>query len=1046
MQREPDVEHRTIRWRGENMGKPLVRTYLRDKDSGKVYTHDAEGEFDRTNPSKDEIGPEPELSHVESQVDQRARAPIKRKPSTLTEREIEIQNAEKHPEIYHGTRILKKFTQDGRDFGDFEGMITNSYRDPEYLEGTKWLWRVEYDEDDGIDEFDLEDLQHYVFDRYVTPKGWDADKAYKRGEVAPPKTTGGVHPAPNRRNKTNSDNDGAKQPEQDHLRGKTDPYSRVTAADLDISKPRDVIWPPKHVKQSSGGLYTTQADNFVDLCDKLGLFPHHRRLYVNWLGKHYGPNATIAPGNTLGARFLVPWEGGKKRRPKLRDGIRFPVPEGASWMQWLHEYDRKQVDHNAERVILNLARATEREAAAHAYAQSSTSCDDYHGGALYTINAANHDPSEPATYKQLLERSSDRAFGVTPTAWVEYMSSQGHKVNASDILPYVDHKTGSIREPRSIKDAMTRPDWPEWKKAIGVEVGQIEKLGVFTKPMSEQCARDEGGIGKPTPLRNILTYKTDGQNRLTRFKSRLVLCGHSKFLQRGRDFFNTYSATPNLTTSRLICFLAAQGWTRLCYDLTTAYLHSPVKDGESQIVIPDPPVRDKQGRLLVCRMLKWQYGHPKSCRRYVQTRNEFYTGEKFNTGPARALIGLSPTERAGKITLGEDGEYHVQKSLYDQVWDGIPNKDYTVSRVAGGDGGLYLFRHHHADGTMDRSFMVCHVDDCDTVGENVKDLEYIKACSKAKFGIKEVNASHMLGLNRILSKDGKTVTVSMEGYVEEMYREHITKENGCNRRIPDTPMPPGTFLSKASVDPTDTGAAARKTAFLKAVGSIAWATRNCFPECAVGVNMMSRQMLAPSEEAMKCAYHMIAYMYGARHQGIVYRKVETPTFIGYYDASNKPDPVDGKAMAGHVLFLGHSPLEWRAQRLPHVGQSAQHNEYMELSRACKATIWLRQLLTEMGFGSWIKEPTVLLGDNDAATTLAHEDIVSLGNRFYTKDIHYSKEQIKNGNIDARRVPTDDNLADGCTKCLDGTVTAVHVPRIKALIPSGIPPAPPARRE
>jgi hypothetical protein len=119
---------------------------------------------------------------------------------------------------------------------------------------------------------------------------------------------------------------------------------------------------------------------------------------------------------------------------------------------------------------------------------------------------------------------------------------------------------------------------------------------------------------------------------------------------------------------------------------------------------------------------------------------------------------------------------------------------------------------------------------------------------------------------------------------------------------------------------------------------------------------------------------------------------------------------------------------------------------MELSRACKATIWLRQLLTEMGFGSWIKEPTVLLGDNDAATTLAHEDIVSLGNRFYTKDIHYSKEQIKNGNIDARRVPTDDNLADGCTKCLDGTVTAVHVPRIKALIPSGIPPAPPARRE
>jgi hypothetical protein len=180
----------------------------------------------------------------------------------------------------------------------------------------------------------------------------------------------------------------------------------------------------------------------------------------------------------------------------------------------------------------------------------------------------------------------------------------------------------------------------------------------------------------------------------------------------------------------------------------------------------------------------------------------------------------------------------------------------------------------------------------------------------------------------------------------------------------------------------------------------------------------------------------------------VFRRMDSdsPVFLGYYDASNKLDPVDGKAMAGHILFLGNTAVEWRAQRLPHVGQSAQHNEYMELSRATKASVWIRQMLLEMGFGSWISGPTVLLGDNDAATTLAHEDIVSLGNRFYTKDIHYTKEQVKNGIIDPRRVGTKDNLADGCTKCLDGQTVGEHVPRIKALIPNGIPPAPPARRE
>ena len=113
---------------------------------------------------------------------------------------------------------------------------------------------------------------------------------------------------------------------------------------------------------------------------------------------------------------------------------------------------------------------------------------------------------------------------------------------------------------------------------------------------------------------------------------------------------------------------------------------------------------------------------------------------------------------------------------------------------------------------------------------------------------------------------------------------------------------------------------------------------------------------------------------------------------------------------------------------------------------CVATVWLRQMLTEMGFGHWVTEPTVLLGDNDAATTLANEDIVSLGNRFYTKDIHYGKEQTSLGNVAPRRVPTDDNLADGQTKCLGGPKIASHVPQIKGLTKEGIPPAPPALRD
>jgi len=1022
---EPDNETRVIRWRGENMTKPLVKTYLRDMDSGNVYTHDHEGNQRPAAPTEDELG-------VEFQVTQRAKAPRQQAPK-VGERDQKIATALEHPETFVGTRVLKKFYEDGVDKGDYWGTVQSTYLDGDTDDDNRHLWRIGYDDDDGWDEFDMRDLIHYCIDKFVTPIDWDPSKAYTQDGAPTQSETLATAPEP--------------QSKRDIFRGRADPYAQIPQSDFDITIPRNVVWPPSHVKSSSDGYYVTHEDHFQSMCDKVGIYPHHRKLYMNWLGVHFGPNSQFAPGNTLGARFLVPWEGdSRKRRPKLRNGIRLPIPAGPSWMQYLAEYDRKQSDANGDRVISKLCRAAEGEAMLRAYEMSKAKHEDYHGGSIETVNRAEHSHTDPSTFKQLYERSCDSSYGVTAEQWSAHMQEQGVKVTTADIQPWVDKATGSVREPRGVREALAMPDRKSWQAAIDVELGQMDKLKVFSESMTEEEARARGGVGKPTPLRMLLTYKQTPTGALCRHKGRLVLCGHSRYLQRGRDFFNTYSATPNMATSRVACFLVAQGWKRIAFDITTAYLQAEVKEGEQQIVIPDPPEYDKAGNRLVKLMQKWQYGHPLACKNFIRTRNDFYTGPKFNTGPATALAKIKPVDLAGKVKLGEDGDFHVEQSLADKIWAGIPGHDYWVSRIAANDGSTYLFRHHRKDGSCTKAMMVAFIDDADLVGECQADLDIIRDLTQAQWGIKGCDSEFMLGLVRKISDDGKTVTVSMPGYVENMYREYVTTENGCNKRIPETPMPPDTYITKATVDPTDKDAAARRPLYASVVGSLLWSARNVYCECAVGVNMLCRQMAAPSEEALRCALHMVAYQYGARHQGIRYRRVDAPELVGYYDASNKLDPIDGKAMAGHVIFLGHGPVEWRAQRLPHVGQSAQHNEYMELARATKAAVYLRQFIAEMGFDDWIKDPTVLLGDNDAATKLAREDIVSLGNRFYSKDIHYGKEQQTLGNIDARRVPTDDNLADTCTKCLPGPKIAHLVPTMKGLTEQGIPPAPPAPRD
>ena len=36
-------------------------------------------------------------------------------------------------------------------------------------------------------------------------------------------------------------------------------------------------------------------------------------------------------------------------------------------------------------------------------------------------------------------------------------------------------------DPKDVEEARSRPDWPEWKKAMDAEISQLENLGTYTK-------------------------------------------------------------------------------------------------------------------------------------------------------------------------------------------------------------------------------------------------------------------------------------------------------------------------------------------------------------------------------------------------------------------------------------------------------------------------------------------------------------------------------------------------------------------------------------
>ena len=321
---------------------------------------------------------------------------------------------------------------------------------------------------------------------------------------------------------------------------------------------------------------------------------------------------------------------------------------------------------------------------------------------------------------------------------------------------------------------------------------------------------------------------------------------------------------------------------------------------------------------------------------------------------------------------------------------------------------------------------------------------------KNKYGVKAASPDYMLGLKReAVSVDGvKTVQMTQAAYNTELYevfKDHMPSYT------PKTPFPETVFLSLSNPDgkrkevPQDEVDAVYDMGYMKAVGGLLWSARCTAPELQLGVNYLQRVMSRPTREAFKAAMHMIKYLYINRSNGICFNENGDRQLRVYYDSSNKADYTDGKAQYGYVGMMMGGPVFWGSRKHRHVGTSSTACEYMALKHAVVEAVWIRDLLAEMGLQSLIAGPTIMLGDNDQATSLAYEDRVTGGNKMIKQDYHYSKEQLEEGIIDTRRVATIDNISDPMTKALSRQYIERLAPVLKGTSMKPLPAIPPPRQ-
>ena len=135
------------------------------------------------------------------------------------------------------------------------------------------------------------------------------------------------------------------------------------------------------------------------------------------------------------------------------------------------------------------------------------------------------------------------------------------------------------QEPQNIDECRRRNDWLKWKEAIQTELKSLAKREVFGPVV--QTPKDI----KPIGYRWVFVRKRNEQNKIVRYKARLVAQGFSQ--RPGIDYEETYSPVMDATTFRYLIYLAvSEGLDMRLMDVVTAYLYGSL-DTNVYMKIPE---------------------------------------------------------------------------------------------------------------------------------------------------------------------------------------------------------------------------------------------------------------------------------------------------------------------------------------------------------------------------------------------------------------------------------------------------------------------------
>jgi transposase InsO family protein len=463
-----------------------------------------------------------------------------------------------------------------------------------------------------------------------------------------------------------------------------------------------------------------------------------------------------------------------------------------------------------------------------------------------------------------------------------------------------------------------------------------------------------------TPTDNKWVIRTLPDGRMIRYKARLCVRGNQQL--KGIDFHDTYAPVIRGEIVRLLIALLVEDSELVAeqMDAVTAFLNGNLSEN---IFMQSPQGYSSRARFV--KLLKSLYGLRQAPHEWFKVIDNYLLS-----------IGFTKIKSTTCLYLRRSGSRFVIVGLY--------------------------------------------VDDFPIIGHPELVMETKQALSR-RFSMSDLGRLHeFIGVEIARLPQTDTAFIHQSKLIDS-----ILKISGMERSRPyPTPAAAEVKLSKDMSPKSDADREyvrreQEHVSYRAIIGKLLY-LRFTRPDILFALGQLCKFVSDPGPEHFKALKRLLRYLAGTRSFGILYRRnsaagASSMQLDAFSDSDWAGDVDNRRSTTGFLFRINGNPISFSSKQQNTVALSSCEAETVAAGNAATECLWLRDLLSELGFAQPV--PTVISQDNEGAVAFACNETNHSKMKHIALRQSFLRELVLDKVIKPHLVKTTQNLADIFTKPL-----------------------------